>query len=60
MNKTQGALQETRVSSPKVACDGGIGALGHPKVYLTIDQNGYVDCPYCGHRFTLIKNSSKQ
>ncbi len=35
----------------RVGCDGGEGALGHPLVYLTMDNSGKVDCPYCGRRF---------
>ncbi len=52
-------LVETR----RVSCDGasairgGKGyrpaALGHPKVYLEIDEHGYVDCGYCDRRFVL-------
>ena len=34
-------------------CDGGLGALGHPRVYLPIGEKDYVDCPYCGQRFML-------
>jgi uncharacterized Zn-finger protein len=35
-------------TATRVACDGGDGALGHPRVYLTIDRDtGYVVCPYC-------------
>ena len=48
----------TRVSQPRVACDGaqaGIpSALGHPRVFLQIDEHGYVDCGYCDRRFVLI------
>ena len=29
-------------------------ALGHPKVYLEIDEHGYVDCGYCDRRFLMI------
>lgn len=36
-----------------VACDGGKGALGHPNVFLTVNAEGYVDCPYCSRRFQL-------
>jgi NADH dehydrogenase (ubiquinone) Fe-S protein 6 len=50
-----------RVSSARVACDGsgpdGIGvpaALGHPRVWLEIDEKGYVECGYCDRRFVLI------
>ncbi|MBX9813294.1 MAG: hypothetical protein A4S12_13030 [Proteobacteria bacterium SG_bin5] len=50
--------QITRVSTPRVSCDGahdGIPtALGHPRVFLQIDEHGYVDCGYCDRRFVLI------
>ncbi|MBW6524045.1 zinc-finger domain-containing protein [Sphingomonas sp. RHCKR47] len=52
-------LEVVRVSQPRVACDGasdipGGAALGHPRVYLQIDEHGYVDCGYCDRRFVLI------
>ncbi|KAG5346535.1 NDUS6 protein, partial [Acromyrmex charruanus] len=41
--------------SPKkdriVACDGGGGPLGHPKVYINLDKPGNHTCGYCGLRF---------
>jgi uncharacterized Zn-finger protein len=38
----------------RTACDGGGGALGHPRVWLTIDPNvGFVECGYCDKRFVL-------
>jgi uncharacterized Zn-finger protein len=48
-----------RVSHARVACDGatdipGGAALGHPRVFLQIDEEGYVDCGYCDRRFVLI------
>jgi uncharacterized Zn-finger protein len=48
-----------RTTHARVACDGtGPGlpaALGHPRVFLQIDENdGYVDCGYCDRRFVLI------
>ena len=40
--------------SLEVACDGGGGALGHPKVYLHIDQEkGEITCPYCSRTYVL-------
>jgi uncharacterized Zn-finger protein len=47
------------VSHRRVACDGaseipGGAALGHPRVFLEIDEHGYVDCGYCDRRFVLI------
>lgn len=50
--------ETTRVSHHRVACDGahdGIpAALGHPRVWLQIDESGYADCGYCDRRFVLI------
>ncbi|MDJ0276900.1 zinc-finger domain-containing protein [Sphingomonas sp. 2R-10] len=46
-----------RVTTPRVACDGAgdiAPALGHPRVWLQIDETGYVDCGYCDRRFVLI------
>ncbi|CAH1779110.1 unnamed protein product [Owenia fusiformis] len=34
-----------------VSCDGGGGPLGHPKVYINLDQEGNHSCTYCGLRF---------
>jgi uncharacterized Zn-finger protein len=32
----------------RVACDGGEGALGHPRVWLSVDRDeGFVECGYC-------------
>jgi uncharacterized Zn-finger protein len=40
------------VTEWRVACDGGEGALGHPRVWLSIPQEtGMVDCGYCDKRF---------
>ena len=52
-------LEVTRVSQRRVACDGaadipGGAALGHPRVWLQIDELGYIDCGYCDRRFVLI------
>jgi uncharacterized Zn-finger protein len=50
-----------RITSRRVACDGSgtnpgdvPAALGHPRVWLEIDEKGYVDCGYCDRRFVLI------
>ncbi|MCE3249291.1 MAG: hypothetical protein K0R41_3116 [Geminicoccaceae bacterium] len=43
---------EVEVDTPSVACDGGCGPLGHPRVYLAIEpSSGEVECPYCSRRF---------
>jgi NADH dehydrogenase (ubiquinone) Fe-S protein 6 len=46
-----------RVSVARVACDGSgdvPAALGHPRVWLEIDEKGFVECGYCDRRFILI------
>lgn len=49
---TTDAPETIIVDSYRVACDGGEGALGHPRVYLTIPREvGYVFCPYCGRKY---------
>ena len=45
--------ETVEVENAKVACNGGGGALGHPRVYLTIGKQRHIDCPYCGCRFAL-------
>ena len=56
-----------KTDTRRVSCDGATdirgpreggdrfkpSALGHPKVYLEIDENGYADCGYCDRRFVL-------
>lgn len=43
------------IETETVACDGGDGPLGHPRVFLHMDGKGQIDCPYCGRRFILDK-----
>jgi uncharacterized Zn-finger protein len=45
------------VDTNRVACDGGGGALGHPKVYLQIGEENHVDCGYCDRRFMLSEKA---
>ena len=44
--------------STRVKCDGasdirGGVALGHPRIWLEIDEKGFVECGYCDRRFVL-------
>lgn len=34
-----------------VCCNGGHGALGHPKVFINLDKPGVHICGYCGARY---------
>jgi uncharacterized Zn-finger protein len=45
------------VNDPVVACDGGNGALGHPRVFLRIVQKE-VMCPYCSRLYILNEGVS--
>jgi NADH dehydrogenase (ubiquinone) Fe-S protein 6 len=55
------------VTTHRVKCDGAAdiragesfpaAALGHPRVWLEIDDKGYVDCGYCDRRFVLEGDS---
>ena len=55
--------ETTHTSTPRVSCDGAAGirapggapasALGHPRIWLEIDERGFVDCPYCEQRIVL-------
>jgi uncharacterized Zn-finger protein len=40
------------VDEPVVACDGGDGALGHPRVFLRIEDHSVI-CPYCSRLYVL-------
>src|SRR4029450_7492320 len=42
--------ETVETDSETVACEGIGGALGHPRVFLTIGKEGYVDCPSCDRR----------
>ncbi|GAB6052080.1 hypothetical protein JCM17960_09000 [Magnetospira thiophila] len=47
------ATHATEVTSQVTTCNGGGGALGHPAVYLHLDEHGQAVCPYCSHHFVL-------
>jgi uncharacterized Zn-finger protein len=47
------APEIVETDSTRVACDGGGGALGHPRVYLEMGDANSVECPYCDKRFVL-------
>lgn len=51
MTDSQEAPETIMAEGPSVDCDGGGGALGHPRVFLSFDQRGRIDCPYCGRKF---------
>ena len=46
------APETVEVEKREVACDGN-GPLGHPRVYLMVGAEGFVECPYCDRKFVL-------
>ena len=57
------------VTNNRVSCDGAAGirsngrfepsALGHPRVWMEIDERGYVECGYCDRRFVLAGSAHR-
>ena len=50
------APEVVTTTSRRVKCDGATDispALGHPRVWLEIDEKGWVECGYCDRRFVL-------
>ena len=45
------------VNKRRVSCDGGDGALGHPRVYLEMGEASEVECPYCDRKFVLSREA---
>jgi uncharacterized Zn-finger protein len=48
--------EEIKVGTLNVACDGGKGHLGHPTVYLNLEEKGEVVCPYCSKKYIFDKS----
>ena len=52
MPMTTEAPETKIVDRYRIACDGGEGALGHPRVWLQIpSEHGWVECPYCDAKY---------
>jgi uncharacterized Zn-finger protein len=47
-----GTIERIDVDSRVVACDGGDGVHGHPRVYLRIVDR-QIFCPYCSRLYVL-------
>jgi uncharacterized Zn-finger protein len=52
-----GAVETLTVHSRVVACDGGAGALGHPRVWLRIVE-AQTFCPYCSRLYVLSPDAA--
>ena len=52
-NKSSSSAIET--TEKRVSCDGGGGALGHPKVYFEFKPGeSSLICSYCGQEFRRV------
>jgi uncharacterized Zn-finger protein len=47
------------VDTPTLACDGGDGPLGHPRVFLTFGMESEIECPYCSRRYHLKPGAAR-
>lgn len=53
MSNAIGAPETVVVNRTRVVCDGSGGALGHPRVYMEMGEQDFVECGYCDRRFVL-------
>lgn len=44
--------ERVEVTKRHIACDGGMGPAGHPRVWMRIEDHE-VTCPYCSRTFVL-------
>ena len=44
-------FETIEVEDSVVACNGGGGPLGHPRVFLNLGPDGRVECPYCSRLY---------
>jgi uncharacterized Zn-finger protein len=47
------------VTSKRLKCDGGGGALGHPVVFYDMGEADFVECLYCDRRFVLAPGAGE-
>jgi uncharacterized Zn-finger protein len=51
IKSTSSLTSNLKRDTDEAVCDGGAGALGHPRVYLPFGGKSEVSCYYCGKRF---------
>lgn len=50
----------TIVTKSTISCDGNVGTLGHPRVWLvTSPETGWVECGYCNQRYVLAPDAAE-
>ena len=53
-------FETIEVDDAVVACNGGGGALGHPRVFLNLTSTGRIECPYCSRLFVLRRKGASE
>lgn len=51
-------LEIIPTDSERVACDGGGGVLGHPRVWLHLGDDESIVCPYCSRLYVIEESPS--
>lgn len=54
---TETKFETITVETTTVACDGGNGPLGHPRVFLHFGADREVVCPYCSRTYVLAEGA---
>ena len=57
-NHDQQNADRVIVTSTRISCDGGGGALGHPKIWMDMGQATEVKCKYCDRVFVLDEKAA--
>ncbi len=58
-NQSSKIFETIYVKTKRISCDGGGGALGHPRIYLTIDAETHqAICPYCSRNYVMEGGAS--
>jgi uncharacterized Zn-finger protein len=57
-SKPRAPVEKIVVEGHRIACDGGGGALGHPKVWYEMGGGHEVECLYCGRLFVQAESAT--
>lgn len=48
-------------TATRFSCDGGEGALGHPRVWLQIPADAeFIECPYCDAKYVYVDDINQK
>ncbi len=46
-------FEPVQVTDERISCSGNGPALGHPRIFLTVESTKPTVCPYCSKTFVL-------